>query len=117
MRLQLRQTLFVGLAAIGLTSGAAAPIDEGSANNSAASLEEGAGCVCPEGYLPIEGGCCPACYFQTPPCLLPCFICEETCGKTGDVCDYSQGLTCCGGSDLCCPGGAQSTCSDFACAP
>ena len=80
------------------------------------NLDEGPTCVCPDGYLPVDGGCCPACYFQTPPCLLPCFICEQTCGLTGDVCDYSQGLTCCAGSQFCCPGGAQSTCSDYACA-
>ncbi len=107
--------LFLAIAVMPLVAWAATSQDLASEDARAISVEQGPSCNCPDGYLPIDGACCPACYFVDPPCLLPCFVCEE-CGLTGDPCDYSRGLTCCGGSQLCCPAGAQSTCSDFACA-
>jgi len=107
--------LFLAITVFPLVTWAAVSQEPGSENARAISVEQGPSCTCPDGYLPIDGGCCPACYFVDPPCLLPCFICEG-CGQTGDPCDYSRGLTCCGGAQLCCPAGAQSTCSDVACA-
>ncbi len=118
MRLSKLMRLFIAIGATGAFVACSSPTREPAAStNATASVPQNASCECPEGYLPTNGGCCPACYFQTPPCLLPCFSCESECGLTGDVCDYSQGLTCCAGSSFCCPGGAKSTCSDYACAP
>jgi len=109
MRLRLRQTLFIGILA--LSSVAWAGVSE-----NATEVDPSGSCTCPDGYQPFDGACCPDCFFLDPPCLAPCFICQGECGRTGDPCDYSVGLTCCGGSELCCPAGAQSTCSDVACA-
>lgn len=108
MSLHLRRILLIGM----LTFLSAA----WTAVSRAAEVDPAGSCNCPDGYVPIDGGCCPECYFLDPPCLLPCLICQQMCGKTGDICDYSVGLTCCGGAQLCCPAGAQSTCSDVACA-
>jgi hypothetical protein len=115
-RSKLVQRLFlaIGATAAVIVACSNAPREPGADDK---SLHQNASCECPEGYVFTHGGCCPACYFETPPCLVPCFICDNRCGLTGDACDYSQGLTCCAGPSFCCPGGAQSRCSDYACAP
>jgi len=108
MHLSLKKSLFIGILALSSVAWA-------GASDNATEVDPAGSCTCPEGYQPFDGACCPDCFFLDPPCLAPCFMCQD-CGRTGDPCDYSIGLTCCGGSQLCCPGGAQSTCSDVACA-
>ncbi len=115
MTARLSYVLFFATAGLSFAVWAGTLRDLPSGNLSAA-VEQGQSCDCPDGYLPVDGGCCPSCYFQDPPCLVPCFLCGEKCGPTGDVCDDSRGLTCCGGSMVRCPAGEQSACSDFACA-
>ncbi len=108
MHLNLKKSLFIGIMALSSVASAGVSGD-------ATQVDPAGSCSCPEGYLPFDGGCCPECFFLDPPCLAPCLGCQD-CGHTGDVCDYSAGLTCCDGPHFCCPDGAQSTCSDVACA-
>lgn len=83
MRLGLRRSLLLGMFSLFSATASAAATDTDPAGS----------CRCPEGYVPIDGGCCPACVFLDPPCALPCLICQEACGQTADGCDYSVGLT------------------------
>lgn len=116
-KLQAKRCLLVALAAIalGCSSSRREPVQDQTLTSSS---PQGLTCVCPEGYVPDGDACCPACYYLTPPCLLPCLLCTEFCGDTGDPCNYGVDppMTCCGGASVCCPAGATSTCSDVACA-
>lgn len=109
MRLHLRQGLWLGILTLSCVAWPAFAEET-------TQVDPAGFCECPDGWVPYDGACCPACVFAQPPCMLPCFLCGEECGQTGAVCDYSAGLSCCGGEQVCCPAGAQSTCSETACA-
>lgn len=48
-------------------------------------------CVCPEGYV-LEGNVCnPKCYYSTPKCLMPSFLCNTTSNGAASVCEETGG--------------------------